>query len=42
MYNKFNITFNFWVDGKVPKINYNRVDTHNYILNKLYASEIEK
>jgi len=42
MYNKFNITFNFWNDGKVLKINYNIVDTHNYILNRLYVSEIEK
>lgn len=38
----FNITFNFGNDGKFSKTSYNRGDTHNYTLNRLYASEIEE
>jgi hypothetical protein len=34
----FNITFNLGNDGKFSKTSYNRGDTHNYTLNRLYAS----
>lgn len=37
----FNIKFNYGEDGKISGINYIRGDTESYILNRLFASEVE-